>query len=104
MSAEQDNVLALFDAAVAAELPKVSELEYNSNSICRMFAADLRKHIAALSSAGAEQEGWVMVPIEVAENARRFVANGYRGPLHGAKSVFDWVHSLAAQPTPQEKA
>lgn len=36
------------------------------------------------------------VPAEVAEAAAAFVRDGYRGPLHMAQTVFDWVHGIGA--------
>lgn len=44
-----DALLSLFDAAVAAELPRVSHLEYDSHEICKQFAATLRERLAAMS-------------------------------------------------------
>jgi hypothetical protein len=35
-----------FDAAVSAELPRVSTLEYNSHEICKHFAGEVRKRLA----------------------------------------------------------
>lgn len=34
-----------FDAAVTAELARVSHIEYDSNAICTHFAAELRKRL-----------------------------------------------------------
>ena len=39
--------VALFDAAVAAELPRVSHLEYDSHEICKHFAGKVRERLAA---------------------------------------------------------
>lgn len=44
-----------------------------------------------------------VVPTDVVKIAQAFVANGYRGPLHWAAQVFDWVAAapsaaLVAQP------
>ncbi|OZI21758.1 hypothetical protein CAL18_12605 [Bordetella genomosp. 7] len=41
------DVVSAFDAAVAAELPKVSTLEYNSHEICKHFAERVRAALAA---------------------------------------------------------
>jgi hypothetical protein len=38
--------LSDFDAAVAAELPRVSDVEYNSHNICKHFAGELRKRLS----------------------------------------------------------
>ena len=43
------------------------------------------------------------VPEEVAHAARLFVAAGYRGPVHMARTVFDWVNSLSIGATPSAK-
>lgn len=39
-----------------------------------------------------------VVPADVAQAARLFVAADYRGPLFMARKVFDWVASLPAAP------
>lgn len=44
---KQEHTLAAFDAAVAAELPRVSHVEYDSHEICKHFAAEVRKRLAA---------------------------------------------------------
>lgn len=49
MTAPTDT-LPLFDAAVAAELPRVSHLHYDSHEICKHFAGKLRKQIAAMAA------------------------------------------------------
>ena len=43
-------VLDKFDVAVAQEIVKVTELSFNSNAVCKEFAARLRKRIAADTS------------------------------------------------------
>jgi len=48
------DVVSAFDAAVAAELPKVSTLEYNSHEICKHFAERVR---AALAATKGESNG-----------------------------------------------
>lgn len=40
-------VLDAFDAAVATELPRVSHVEYDSHEICKHFAGEVRKRLAA---------------------------------------------------------
>jgi hypothetical protein len=45
--AQQDTALSAFDLAVATELPCVSTVEYNSHEICKWFAANVRKRLAA---------------------------------------------------------
>lgn len=40
-----NNALSIFDAAVAAELPRVSHVEYDSHEICKHFAGELRKRV-----------------------------------------------------------
>lgn len=66
---------------------------------------------AALSSAGAEQEGWVMVPKEpTAEmvSAGQHAATGWEAPLYGyeVRSIYAAMLAPAptSEPTPQEKA
>lgn len=44
--------LERFDAAVAAELPCVSTVEYNSHEICKWFAKNVRERFAALHPPG----------------------------------------------------
>jgi len=39
--------VAQFDAAVAAELPRVSHLEYDSHEICKHFAENVRSRLVA---------------------------------------------------------
>lgn len=46
--------LAEFDAAIAAELPRVSHIEYDSHEICKHFAGEVRKRLAAQSTHQAE--------------------------------------------------
>lgn len=41
-----------FDAAVAAELPLVSTVAYNSHEICKWFAENVRVRLAAIAAAG----------------------------------------------------
>lgn len=48
--ADQSSIAA-FDAAVAAELPRVSHVEYDSHEICKHFAGKVRERIVAASSA-----------------------------------------------------
>ncbi len=48
--AQPSPVLAAFDAAIAAELPRVSHVEYDSHEICGHFAAEVRKRLAALET------------------------------------------------------
>lgn len=43
--------VAQFDAAVAAELPLVSHLAYDSHAICKKFAANVRGRLAAIAAA-----------------------------------------------------
>lgn len=42
-------LLSAFDAAVEAELPRVSSVPYNSHDICKWFAQKLRDRLAALA-------------------------------------------------------
>ena len=46
-SSEGTAKVAQFDAAVAAELPLVSHLAYDSHAICKKFAANLRGRLTA---------------------------------------------------------
>lgn len=46
--------LAAFDAAVAAELERVSHVPYDSHEICKHFADELRKRLAL----SGERRGW----------------------------------------------
>ena len=39
--------LAAFDAAIAAELPRVYHLEYDSHEICKHFAGKVRERLPA---------------------------------------------------------
>ena len=50
-------VVSQFDAAVAAELPLVSTVEYNRYEICKWFAENVRERLAAIAAAteGAEE-------------------------------------------------
>lgn len=47
------DVLAAFDEAVEKELPRISELEFNSKSICTHFAKELRFRLSRITN----QEG-----------------------------------------------
>ena len=51
-----EKVLALFDVAVASELPRVSHIEYDSHEICKHFASEVRKRLLA-TPPSAQQEG-----------------------------------------------
>jgi hypothetical protein len=48
------SALAAFDAAIAAELPRVSHVEYDSHEICKHFASKVRERIAALEQLRVE--------------------------------------------------
>ena len=57
MTSPQARALTAFDEAVAAELSRVSHVEYDSHEICKHFASKVRERIAALASGPAEKEG-----------------------------------------------
>lgn len=44
----QGEAVALFDSAVAAELPLVSHVEYDSHEICKHFASKVRERMKSM--------------------------------------------------------
>lgn len=44
----EKDVLSVFDECVAAALPRVSHIEYDSHEICKHFAEKVRERIAAM--------------------------------------------------------
>jgi hypothetical protein len=50
----QGEWLSAFDAAIAAELPRVSHVEYDSHEICKHFAAEVRKRLAQPPAEGSQ--------------------------------------------------
>lgn len=73
------STLSEFDAAVAAELPRVSTVEYNSHEICKHFAEKVRERLQSQYRIvpGKGGNGFAFVfgdsyPHEADENGNRF--------------------------------
>lgn len=60
--------LAAFDAAIAAELPRVYHLEYDSHEICKHFAGKVRERLLAAHDA---EQAAKSVPADLRSAAER---------------------------------
>lgn len=67
------DAVAMFDAAVEQELPLVSHVEYDSHEICKHFAVNVRKAIAAAQPAPVVPDGFALVPVSLLIEAEESV-------------------------------
>lgn len=91
--------LSVFDAALAAELPRVSHVEYDSHEICKHFAGKLRERIATHTPASEDSAGKDGDLTDAMIIAGERVLNEYERGQHREESVVEemWAAMLAAR-------
>ena len=93
--------LSAFDEAVAAELPCVSTLEYNSHEICKRFAKNIRERLAAppVDAVVGEPVGWLRDQREDFEGVEVYdplFLLGWVPPGPGRKATYSPLYATPA--------
>lgn len=96
----QSEAVALFDSAVAAELPRVSHVEYDSHEICKHFASNVRERIRSIPAAPPAPA----VPDDVTKDAARYRWLRIGLDAMAVKSIADgicWADEQGLPPEPE---